>query len=134
MCDLLWSDPDERAGWGISPRGAGYTFGQDISEQYNLVNGLDLISRAHQLVMDGYNWAHDQNVVTIFSAPNYCYRSVGAAACAAGRRWCIPVFFWRGSPLYPVWCDDALTAACPRLLQQPDAAFITPTCRSSFRC
>ena len=32
MCDLLWSDPDDRGGWGISPRGAGYTFGQDISE------------------------------------------------------------------------------------------------------
>jgi len=24
MCDLLWSDPDERSGWGVSPRGAGY--------------------------------------------------------------------------------------------------------------
>ena len=32
MCDLLWSDPDERMGWGMSPWGAGYTFGQDISE------------------------------------------------------------------------------------------------------
>jgi serine/threonine-protein phosphatase 2A catalytic subunit len=21
MCDLLWSDPDDRMGWGISPRG-----------------------------------------------------------------------------------------------------------------
>jgi len=20
-CDLLWSDPDDRCGWGISPRG-----------------------------------------------------------------------------------------------------------------
>ena len=30
MCDLLWSDPDDRGGWGISPRGAGYTFGQVI--------------------------------------------------------------------------------------------------------
>lgn len=28
MCDLVWSDPDDRCGWGISPRGAGYTFGQ----------------------------------------------------------------------------------------------------------
>ena len=35
MCDLLWSDPDDRGGWGISPRGAGYTFGQDISETFN---------------------------------------------------------------------------------------------------
>lgn len=33
MCDLLWSDPDDRGGWGISPRGAGFTFGQDISAQ-----------------------------------------------------------------------------------------------------
>merc|ERR1712007_54210 len=56
MCDLLWSDPDDRCGWGISPRGAGYTFGQDISEQFNHANGLKLIARAHQLVMEGYNW------------------------------------------------------------------------------
>lgn len=80
MCDLLWSDPDDRCGWGISPRGAGYTFGQDISEQFNHTNGLTLVSRAHQLVMEGYNWCHDQNVVTIFSAPNYCYR------CGEARR------------------------------------------------
>jgi len=80
MCDLLWSDPDERVGWGISPRGAGYTFGQDISEQFNHINGLKLLARAHQLVMEGYNWAHDRNVVTIFSAPNYCYRCGNQAA------------------------------------------------------
>ncbi|PPD81783.1 hypothetical protein GOBAR_DD21300 [Gossypium barbadense] len=61
-------------GWGISPRGAGYTFGQDISEQFNHTNSLKLIARAHQLVMEGYNWGHEQKVVTIFSAPNYCYR------------------------------------------------------------
>ena len=52
MCDLLWSDPDDRCGWGISPRGAGYTFGQDISEAFNHNNGLNLIARAHQLVME----------------------------------------------------------------------------------
>ncbi|KAJ9680428.1 hypothetical protein PVL29_019682 [Vitis rotundifolia] len=74
MCDLLWSDPDDRCGWGISPRGAGYTFGQDISEQFNHTNNLKLIARAHQLVMEGFNWDHEQKVVTIFSAPNYCYR------------------------------------------------------------
>mmetsp|Transcript_2873 Transcript_2873/g.17884 ORF Transcript_2873/g.17884 Transcript_2873/m.17884 type:complete len:211 (-) Transcript_2873:978-1610(-) len=80
MCDLLWSDPDDRHGWGISPRGAGYTFGQDVAEQFNQTNGLSLVARAHQLVMEGYNWCQDRNVVTVFSAPNYCYRCGNLAA------------------------------------------------------
>ena len=53
---------------------------QDISETFNHSNGLTLVSRAHQLVMEGYNWSHDRNVVTIFSAPNYCYRCGNQAA------------------------------------------------------
>ncbi len=52
MCDLLWSDPEDRYGWGISPRGAGYIFGHDISEQFNHTNKLTMIARAHQLVMN----------------------------------------------------------------------------------
>lgn len=80
MSDLMWSDPDDRNGWGISPRGAGYTFGPDISEQFNQTNKLSLIARAHQLVQEGYDWAHDMAVVTVFSAPNYCYRCGNMAA------------------------------------------------------
>jgi serine/threonine-protein phosphatase 2A catalytic subunit len=80
MCDLLWSDPDDRAGWGISPRGAGYTFGQDISEQFCHANGLTMIARAHQLVQEGFEWAHEHAVVTVFSAPNYCFRCGNLAA------------------------------------------------------
>jgi serine/threonine-protein phosphatase 2A catalytic subunit len=80
MCDLLWSDPDDRCGWGISPRGAGYTFGQDISEQFNHANKVDAICRAHQLVQEGYECMHDSHVLTIFSAPNYCYRCGNLAA------------------------------------------------------
>jgi len=30
--------------------------------------------------MEGYNWTHEKNVVTIFSAPNYCYRCGNQAA------------------------------------------------------
>jgi diadenosine tetraphosphatase ApaH/serine/threonine PP2A family protein phosphatase len=33
MCDLLWSDPEDIDGWGLSPRGAGYLFGGDVVEQ-----------------------------------------------------------------------------------------------------
>mmetsp|Transcript_50505 Transcript_50505/g.93356 ORF Transcript_50505/g.93356 Transcript_50505/m.93356 type:complete len:238 (-) Transcript_50505:259-972(-) len=80
MCDLVWSDPDDRCGWGISPRGAGYTFGQDITEQFTHINGLHFIARAHQLVMEGYQWQHNKSVVTVFSAPNYCYRCGNQAA------------------------------------------------------
>lgn len=69
MCDLLWSDPDDRGGWGISPRGAGYTFGQDISETFNHTNGLTLIARAHQLVMEvrTYFFASFTNVLFPFT-------------------------------------------------------------------
>uniref|UniRef100_A0A8C6CWE7 protein-serine/threonine phosphatase n=1 Tax=Moschus moschiferus TaxID=68415 RepID=A0A8C6CWE7_MOSMO len=51
-----------------------------ISETFSHANGLTLVSRAHQLVIEGYSWCHDRNVVTIFSAPNYCYRCGNQAA------------------------------------------------------
>ena len=44
------------------------------------VAGLKYIVRAHQLVMEGYNWCQEKNVVTVFSAPNYCYRCGNQAA------------------------------------------------------
>lgn len=74
MCDLLWSDPEDINGWGISPRGAGYIFGSDVVKSFNHCNDIELITRAHQLAMDGYKWWFDQNLVTVWSAPNYCYR------------------------------------------------------------
>ena len=75
MSDLLWSDPEENIdGFNQSPRGAGYIFGQDVSRRFNEINNLKYVCRAHQLVMNGYNWSHSKNVCTLFSAPNYCYR------------------------------------------------------------
>ena len=52
MCDLLWSDPEDIDGWGLSPRGAGYLFGSDIVGKFNRMNNISLICRAHQLVME----------------------------------------------------------------------------------
>lgn len=54
MCYLLWSDPEDIQGWGVSPRGAGYLFGGDVVSQFNKNNGLELVCRSHQLVMEGY--------------------------------------------------------------------------------
>lgn len=31
--DLVWSDPEEIAGWAISPRGAGYLFGASVTQE-----------------------------------------------------------------------------------------------------
>nr|CAD7458087.1 unnamed protein product [Timema tahoe] len=74
MCDLLWSDPEDTQGWGVSPRGAGYLFGSDVVAQFNAANDIDMICRAHQLVMEGYKWHFNETVLTVWSAPNYCYR------------------------------------------------------------
>jgi len=75
MCDLLWSDPEDIAGgWGISPRGAGYIFGSDIAQRFNHQNNIKQICRSHQLVMTGYKEMFNDSLVTVWSAPNYCYR------------------------------------------------------------
>eukprot|EP00775_Hariotina_reticulata_P009763 gene9763-9920_t len=68
MCDLLWSDPEDIEGWGLSPRGAGYLFGGDVCKNFSQNNKISLICRAHQLVMDGYKWMFHDQLVTVFEA------------------------------------------------------------------
>ena len=53
-------------------RGVSYTFGHDIISDFLARHGLDLICRAHQVVEDGYEFQANRQLLTIFSAPNYC--------------------------------------------------------------
>ncbi|PNY08417.1 serine/threonine protein phosphatase PP1-like protein [Trifolium pratense] len=73
LCDLLWSDPSKDVqGWGMNDRGVSYTFGADTISEFLQKHDLDLICRAHQVVEDGYEFFANRQLVTIFSAPNYC--------------------------------------------------------------
>jgi serine/threonine-protein phosphatase PP1 catalytic subunit len=81
VCDLLWSDPDKEVqGWGENERGVSFTFGQEIVANFLRKHDLDLICRAHQVVEDGYEFFAKRQLVTLFSAPNYCGEFDNAAA------------------------------------------------------
>ena len=73
LCDILWSDPDENAsGWGANDRGVSVTFNETVLKNFLEKNELDLLCRAHQVVEDGYEFFGNRQLVTVFSAPNYC--------------------------------------------------------------
>ena len=92
LCDLLWSDPDkDTMGWGENDRGVSFTFGAEVVAKFLHKHDFDLICRAHQVgllgllltgvsfharlfqvVEDGYEFFAKRQLVTLFSAPNYC--------------------------------------------------------------
>lgn len=80
VTDTLWADPHSKNGFAYSERGISYNWGPDVTDKFCHENGIELIGRAHQVMMEGYNLTHNKKVMTIFSAPNYCYTvgNVGA--------------------------------------------------------
>ena len=73
LCDILWSDPESSIKeWGQSDRGVGFVFGINVIQNFLKKNDLDLICRAHQVVEEGYEFFAKKQLVTVFSAPNYC--------------------------------------------------------------
>ena len=81
ICDLLWSDPeDNNQGWGENDRGVSCTFNEAVLKKFLEKNDLDLLCRAHQVVEEGYEFFADKQLVTVFSAPNYCVEFDNAGA------------------------------------------------------
>jgi len=73
LCDLLWADPDKDiSGWAENDRGVSFIFGGDVVTAFLCKHDMDLVCRAHQVVEDGYEFFSKRQLITIFSAPNYC--------------------------------------------------------------
>jgi len=67
---LLWSDPRDES--GVSARGMGYHFAQDITDKFLADNGnLKQMIRSHECANGGYELAHNGKCTTVFSASNY---------------------------------------------------------------
>jgi diadenosine tetraphosphatase ApaH/serine/threonine PP2A family protein phosphatase len=105
LTDLCWSDPEPVQHWREGQRGAGHLFGPEQTRNFLQQNKLRLVARSHQLAMDGFQWqfplggdwkkwgtriinvggnasetVQDGYLVTIWSAPNYTYKSGNLAS------------------------------------------------------
>lgn len=75
--DALWSDPCSAEGKNESSRGAGISFGPDVTATFLTNNGLSLVVRSHECVQHGFDYpyrnatGHENILCTLFSASNY---------------------------------------------------------------
>jgi len=87
MSRLGPSRPGEQAGCSATKSPQKYVYPHSypsiafLTLQFNHVNGLQLVARAHQLVNEGYKFHFkDRAIVTCWSAPNYCGRCGNVAS------------------------------------------------------
>ena len=84
--DLFWSDPDPRGRPGCrknDDRKIACFFGSDLTEEFLKKYNLSMIVRSHQVKQEGFEFTHNNKVLTLFSASNYC----GGSNWGAIARW-----------------------------------------------
>lgn len=77
--ELLWNDPMPGEGVDMSPRGAGFLFGSNITRSFLESTGVRVVIRAHEPCEEGYEVHHDGMLMTIFSRKGPPYFNTHAA-------------------------------------------------------
>lgn len=105
IMDILWSDPTETDSIkGIKPNqvrdaskyGNIVKFGPDIVENFLNKNKLSMLIRAHECVMDGFERFSKGNLITVFSATDYCrkHKNAGAILLINSKKEIIPMIIY----------------------------------------
>mmetsp|Transcript_12096 Transcript_12096/g.18030 ORF Transcript_12096/g.18030 Transcript_12096/m.18030 type:complete len:846 (+) Transcript_12096:67-2604(+) len=74
LADLIWSDPEEYMEGRVpnDRRGAGQLFGPDVLDRFLTLNNLDTVVRSHEVKQEGFETLWGNQIITVFSASNYC--------------------------------------------------------------
>ena len=56
FCDLVWSDPEDVDTWAVSPRGAGWLFGDKVSSEVGIYVRTVTIVRANYCTVQPRQW------------------------------------------------------------------------------
>ena len=117
VVDILWSDPTENdSELGILPNvvrdpdGTGniVKFGPDIVKKFLKQNNLLKIIRAHECVMDGMERFAGGDLITVFSATNYCgkHKNAGAVLCLKKNYEIMPKLIYPQNLNQGNWIED----------------------------
>lgn len=120
VVDILWSDPtDSDTELGIQqntirdPGGTGniVKFGPDRVQKFLNNNGLSLIIRAHECVMDGFERFAGGQLITVFSATDYCgkHKNAGAVLIMKKNFEIIPKLIYPQNANQHNWIEDEET-------------------------
>ncbi|UYP44943.1 hypothetical protein NEF87_001228 [Candidatus Lokiarchaeum ossiferum] len=79
---ILWSDPAAELPPGMyflpSPRGAGFTFGEEIFNRFCEINKVDRVVRGHEVYLDGHREYFQDRLFSIFSCSQYGTQEITA--------------------------------------------------------